>query len=389
VDTPEPRRVPPATRWPVEPLAAFFLTRLGVAAVAYFAAPIVVDSSVPPYHMRPGNTLLDVFGSRWDNGFYLAIAADGYSYRAGEMSSVAFFPLFPLAIRAVSLLTGDPLVAGILISNLALLGAALVLHRLVALGDEATTADRTVWYLLIYPASFFGSAIYSESLFLLTAISALYMARRGRWGVAGAAAYLAGLTRLTGLLLAPVLCVEWLSQRRANDSRSPPRWGLLAPLGALLGTATFMVFLQVKFGDPLAFAHAAAAWQRTPTSLSATAARLFMRPDGGWGPALLAGRLPLDDWFDLGAALLFVCLGVGLLARRRWSEAVFVLLGAVAALGSGLLMSQRRYMWSLFPAFLQLAEIGNRVWVDRAVWVFSLLGLGLFTALYANWYWVG
>ena len=387
MDAAEPRE--PAPRWLVEPLSAFFLTRLGIAAVAYFSAAIMVDSSVPPYHMRPDNTLLDVFGSRWDTGFYLSIAANGYDFRHGEMSSVAFFPLFPLAIRAVSFLTGDPLVAGILIANLALLGAALMLHRLVALSGEAKIADRTVWYLLIYPASFFGSAIYSESLFLLTTISALYLARRGRWGPAGAAAYLAGLTRLTGILLAPVLCVEWLVQRGANRPRRPPTWGLIAPLAALLGTGSFMVFLQMKFGDPLAFAHAAAAWQRTPSAVLDTAARLLAQPGGGWVPALLAGRLPLDDWFDLGTVIVFLCLGIGLLAKRRWSEAVFVLLGAATALGSGLLMSQRRYMWGLFPAFLQLAEIGNRIWIDRAVWVLSLLGLGLFTALYSNWYWVG
>ena len=53
-------------------------------------------------------------------------------------------------------------------------------------------------------------------------------------------------------------------------------------------------------------------------------------------------------------------------------------------------MSQRRYMWVLFPAFILLARWGERVWVDRLVTASSLmLGLGLFTALFANGYWVG
>ena len=52
-------------------------------------------------------------------------------------------------------------------------------------------------------------------------------------------------------------------------------------------------------------------------------------------------------------------------------------------------MSQRRYMWVLFPAFILLARWGERPWLDRLITVSFLLGLGLFTALFANWYWVG
>ena len=64
-------------------------------------------------------------------------------------------------------------------------------------------------------------------------------------------------------------------------------------------------------------------------------------------------------------------------------------LGTAVALRSGLLMSQRRYVWVLFPAFILLAQWGDRPWVDRLVTTFSLLLLGLFTALFANGYWVG
>ncbi len=52
-------------------------------------------------------------------------------------------------------------------------------------------------------------------------------------------------------------------------------------------------------------------------------------------------------------------------------------------------MSQRRYVWTLFPIFFVLARWGERPWLDRVITALSLLGLGLFTALFANWYWVG
>jgi hypothetical protein len=97
----------------------------------------------------------------------------------------------------------------------------------------------------------------------------------------------------------------------------------------------------------------------------------------------------VDNWFDLLVVLFFVGLGIVLLRQRRWSEAVFVLLGALIPLNSGLLMSQRRYVWVLFPAFILLARWGERPWIDRTISALFLLGLGLFTALFANWYWVG
>ena len=107
------------------------------------------------------------------------------------------------------------------------------------------------------------------------------------------------------------------------------------------------------------------------------------------GLALLVGHIHVDNWMDFLFVLGFLALGLVLLGRKRWSEATFVLLGAAIPFGSGLLMSQRRYMWVLFPAFILLAQWGRRPWVDRAITVLFLLGLALYTALFANGYWVG
>jgi hypothetical protein len=247
-----------------------------------------------------------------------------------------------------------------------------------------------VWYLLIFPASFFGSAIYTESLFLLLAIGGLYLARKGAWESAALFGFLAALTRLVGILVAPMLLVEWWMQRRRGEPESrPSRWAAIALVLVPLGTAAYVFYLWRAFGDPLAFAQASAAWGREPASPLATVADLLGRPPAGWGAALLAGSLPLDNWLDLLVGLLFLGLGSVLLWQRRWSEGVFVVLGTLIPLSSGLLMSQRRYVWVLFPAFILLARWGGRPWVDRAITAAFLLGLGLFTAMFANWYWVG
>jgi Gpi18-like mannosyltransferase len=379
-------------RWLWMPLLAFLITRLGIAAVAYFSTPIMADSNIPPYHIRPDNTLLDVFGSRWDAGFYLSIADEGYRYEGVTFPSVAFFPLYPMLLRAVRFVTGDPLWAGLIVSNLALLAGVILLYRLANLEGDASAAERTVWYLLIFPASFFGSAIYTEALFLLLGVAALYLARRDRWWAAGLVSILAALTRLVGVIIAPMLALEWWQRQRKAlaEGVQPPGWSsLIATLIAPLGTLVYMLYLKWALNDPFAFLHASQAWSRQPRSPIVMVAELFTRPVQGWGRALADGALPLDNWADLGFVLFFIALGVILLVQKRWSEGAFVLLGAVIPLSSGLLMSQRRYMWVLFPAFMLLGRWGKNPWVDRVIFVFSLLALGLFTAMYANWYWVG
>jgi Gpi18-like mannosyltransferase len=365
--------------------------------VAYFSTPIIADASTSPYYIRPENTLIDVFASRWDTGFYLSIAQEGYQYQGSRLPSVAFFPLMPMLTRAAGTFTGDSLLAGVLVANLPLLTAVMLLHRLVAEEFDQGTADRSVWYLLIYPASFFGSSIYTESLFLLTSIAALWLARKGRWWAAGLVGILAALTRFVGILVAPMLVIEWLHKRwlQTNGTRTgnePARsnWVGLAAAGLVpIGTVAYMLYLRWTFGDALAFMRASEAWGRAPGSPLAILAGLLVRPEAGWGSALAAGALPLDNWLDLFFVLFFIVCGIVLLAQRRWSEGVFVLLGAVVAISSGLLMSQRRYMWILFPVFMLLARWGKNSWVDRIIFVFSLLALGLFMAMFANWYWVG
>lgn len=376
-------------RWLWMSTLTFAVTRLGIFLIAYLAVPLIADSpNTPPYHLRPpDNVVLDVLGSRWDTGFYVSIAEEGYKYEDVPLPSVAFFPLLPLMMRVVTPLVGDTVLAGVLISHITLLLATLLFYRLVEEQWGQAVADRAVWYLLIFPSAFFGSALYTESLFLLEAIGALYFARRGYWEVAGLLGIAATLTRLVGLIVAPMLLVEWWMQWR--DGKRPPYWGLLASLLTPLGTAVYMAYLWWVFGDPLAFVHGAAAWARQPQSPLVTIANLLQRPEEGWLSAVLAGRIHLDNWIDFSLILIFLAFGCLLLYRRRWSEAVFVLLGVIIPFSSGLLMSQRRYMWVLFPAFILLAQWGEKPWVDRLVTTLSLVGLALFTALFANGYWVG
>lgn len=377
-------------RWLWWPGIMFVVTRLGIAFVAYMAFVILPTSIDPPvYHLRgTENLLLDVFGSRWDSGFYVSIVEEGYQYDAQPFPSVPFFPLLPVLMRLVLPLTGDAVLAGLLVSNLALLGAVIVFYRLVQDEWGAAVADRAVWYLLIFPTSLFGSTIYTESLFLLTAVGALYAARRGYWWPAGVLGILTATTRLVGIIVLPLLFIEWW-QRRLDRHAARPAWHtLFATLLPPLGTGAYMFYLWRTFGDPLGFITGSAAWGRVAQSPLATIRHLLEEPVQGWGTALRAGHIHVNDWFDLIIVAVVFGLGLVLLAQQRWSEGVYVWLGVMISFSSGLLMSQRRYVWVLFPLFILLARWGERSWVDRALTALFLLALALFTALFANGYWV-
>ncbi|MCA9986051.1 MAG: hypothetical protein KDE09_08530 [Anaerolineales bacterium] len=381
-----------AYRWLLLPTASFLITRLGIVLVAYLAISLSGGSAgVGAYHLRgTENLFVDVFGSRWDTGFYVSIVEEGYLYDVEPFPNVAFFPLLPLAMRLLLPLTGDAVTAGILVANLALWGASILFYLLVREQWGERIAGRAVWYLLIFPAAFFGSAIYSESLFLLVTVAALLAGRRGHWWLAGLLGILATLSRLVGIIVVPLLLFEWASQWLDRERpQRPAIWTGIFPLLAPLGTLGYMFYLWRRFADPFGFATASAAWGRVAQSPWLTVSNLLQTPAEGWRAAFLAGHLPLNDWIDLLFVLLFFSFGIILMSQRRWAEGTFIWLGVMISFSSGLLMSQRRYMWVLFPAFILLARWGEKVWVDRLVTALSLLGLGLFTALFANGYWVG
>jgi hypothetical protein len=52
------------------------------------------------------------------------------------------------------------------------------------------------------------------------------------------------------------------------------------------------------------------------------------------------------------------------------------------------LMSMPRFALVLFPMFTILALWGGRSWANNTIVAFSLPLLGLFTVLFADWYWV-
>jgi hypothetical protein len=96
-------------------------TRLGVLFVGFLAVILI---GFPPEAVSRwkiySNDFLDL-PARWDTGWYLSIATEGYQYFRGAapdfQQNVAFFPAFPMSMRYLSILLGrQPLWTGVGIS---------------------------------------------------------------------------------------------------------------------------------------------------------------------------------------------------------------------------------------------------------------------------------
>ncbi len=118
----------------------FALLITGVLSSYLLASGLTLQTGNLVFH-EPTVRALEIW-ARWDAEWYLLIAAEGYDSSDhferfgvpyGRAATAGFLPLYPLTIRTLAPVFGG-VGAGVLISNLALLGALLLLYRLAAGG---------------------------------------------------------------------------------------------------------------------------------------------------------------------------------------------------------------------------------------------------------------
>lgn len=312
---------------------------------------------------------------RGDGGWYFGIAREGYEHRPFDASAQhnwAFFPLYPLLVRLVTTLTGDPLPTGVALSNLFLLLALCLLHKTtLAWGFDEADADRAILYIACYPMSYFFSLFMTESLFLLLTVWSFYAARRERWWLAGVLGALASATRLSGILLLPILLILYWQQHGKRLSRSV-LWLFLIPSGLL----AFTLYLYSITGNAFAFRDVQGAWARRPG--------LFLLPLYEYikDPLNIAQSWDFRLMNFAAAMLVFVCAFI-LIKRREWSLGLYTLASVILPLSSSQLQSTARYSLVIFPVFIVLAVAGRTPRADRTILVLFVTLLSLMTVLFA------
>jgi len=317
--------------------------------------------------------------NRWDAPHYLSIAQNGYRTVGEDRFLVVFFPLYPLAIRLVSFLVANGLLAAFIVSGVASLAAALLLRRLALLDGTAEFASRTVWFLLIFPTSYFLHIGYTESLFIALILGAFLAARHERWGLAGCLGALACLTRVNGLLL-PAFAVEVALLYRARRAFRREWLWIGLPVMGVLG---YLLLNRVVYGDPLQFLQ----YQREHWYKS------FDWPWNGIGGSVrsIGWRTPADAQMVGLQETLFIALGFGgAVATALWlrpSYAVWMFGNWLLFTSTAFVLSVPRYTLTLFPLYLLFARLAaGRTWfLILTVW--ALLFMALFVTLFVQGRW--
>ena len=393
-------------RLPRQPLELFFWTRLALLGGAMLAYLGLEGQYAQPLHTGGAEDVvthdlgwgIDLW-SRWDSGWFLSIADHGYT---DPDHSSAFFPAYPLLVRAVGWFTlGHYPLAGVLVSAVASCAAFVLLWKLARelVGEDA--GRRTVLYLGLFPTTLFLLAVYSESLYLLLTVSAFWFAHRRRWLASGLMVGLAALTRVTGVVLLPALIL--LAWRAPDRRQALTRLAVSLPVMAI-----WPIYLQASHGKAFVFLDAQrAGWDRRLSPLGPLGGAW----DGivaGWNGVrqLVAGsghdyfpRSDLSPMYDagrnleqLGYAALLVALGVLAWKRLGAPYGLFVLASLALPLSdpvpSSPLLSMPRFALGVFPAFLVLGTLGSKRRVDVGIVAVSSILLGINLARWVLWQWV-
>jgi len=368
------------------------LTRLAIILVAWFSQYFVSNPDYPIKEaLRRGwqfspYKLLDMW-ARWDTGWYLSIIRQGYKVSdiTSQQSNIVFFPLYPYLVRFTSYLipsslrtTSVLLLIGILLSNIFLLIALILFYKLVVdLFNNQTVARRSVWYLLLFPTSFFFSCFYTEATFLLLCVGAFYAAIREKWAIASLLGCLLALSRPLGVLI--IVPLMWMYMENRNwklmKMRTDIVWFILIPIGLF----AFWIFAFSLTGDYFAPLNAQAAWGKRGTI---TLWQILVDPSD-----------PHYSYFvthiDQLLTIVFIALSaIALKIMPSASYGIYSLVLILPPIMTGTLISQSRYLAVVFPAFIVMALAGRWRIVDQVTTIIFLSMQVLFVAAWTRFYWI-
>jgi hypothetical protein len=379
----------------------FLITRMALMGGALIANRFI-PGLYGPYWPRLTNRFTDVW-YRWDAGFYTAISLYGYdfAYNHHIAGDIGFMPLYPalmhLALPLVGcfergcdhnpilpFLTGRDaaIVAGVMVSNFALIGTALLFYDLVKRRFDPSIAMRSTILLLIAPNSIFFSGVYTESLFMLWVMLVFQALDRDRFAWAVVFASAACLTREVGLaLFLPLVVYAW-------KQPGPKRW--LGLIGAGLAPLTFALYIItagiLAAGDWLTYFTAnALIWKVSLASGPYGAILPYLPPYAGKEYISWWGAGP--TWLNLASALVYLLLVIPAF-RQDVSFGLFSLLCVIIPITGGTLISMPRFGGVIFSQYIAGAQWANTKQKQWIIYAGFALAAAFFTARFVTWRWM-
>jgi len=304
--------------------------------------------------------------NRWDGPHYLYLAQHGYTNVGDEANFIVFLPTFPLLVRAGLLLAANPEIVASGLSSILFIIAAVVFYKI--------SSAKTVFLLTIFPTSFFFSAPYTESLFLLLISLVFLFAINKRWLPAGLAAGLLTLTRPFGFLVVAALLVEWLSSEK---KRVRELSAIIVP--SALAIMAYLYLNKAVYSDFFAF----------QKILNQNWYKSFEFPWRGIISSLKREDIMTGVVEGLTSIVAWAFIPISFVKKFKikFSYRLYYLLGVVMFTSTSFILSTPRYLLSLPPFFMILARLlENKILF--AVWtVLSAAGFVYLTQLFLRGQW--
>ena len=359
-------------RYFLRSLVAVVSVRVAIVIAAYFVYYIFVG--------REGADWRDTFKEafiRWDGANFLRLAEHGYQAE-GELSFyLVYLPVYPYAVAVLNVIVHSFLISALVVSAVSALVAGFLLQQLVSVdgGDDAE-ATRALWYMTLFPTAYFLAMPYSEATFLMFVIAAFLAARTEHWGWAGIMGAFATATRTQGLAILPGLAVEALVRYGVKAPRQS-YWLALAPVG-------FLVYLGINWvvaDDPFRFVEI----QRDHWSQNRIWPWEFLR-DTVDSIRVLQPGFNRAAIYELRLIFLAVVAGLLLLGARKlplsyqamgWATLIMMMMTSWQ-------ISMPRYMLSVFPLFLVMANYGKNPIIHQVIMSTMPFLMGIFYVMFAT-----
>lgn len=329
-----------------------------------------------------------IFQANFDGVYYLAISE--FWYRGLDQ---AFFPLYPIAIHVVVLVSSlQPFISALIVSVLSLFFLLKILSQIMAIDGYK---KYTYWAIIIYlslPASFFFAAVYTESFFVLLTLLSFYLARKKRLIMSGIVASLATATRIVGIFLLPALFLEYFLLFKENKkklSRIKILFHFLPLIIVPFGLFSYMLYLWHRYSDPIMFVHIQPAFGagRSGGNIVFLPQVLFryVKIFMTISPTSLTFFVAVLEIVSLlfGTIILFLAYKKGI----RKSYLLFSFCAIYFPTLSGTLSSLPRYMLVCFAVVIYLAAVKNR-FIKIGTIIVGLVLQGVLAILFLQGYFV-
>ena len=289
----------------------------------------------------------------YDAEHYINIAKLGYN----EPLLYAFFPLYPLLIKVVSIIIPSYRISGALISNICSFLSILVLN-------ELTKSKENSWYILCFifsPILAFTSIVYTESLFMLLTILGYYLYKKDKYILSAIVIGLSILTRNSGIILWGAIGIDMLYRLFVQkDQNIKFKNIVIFGIISLLIGMIYPIYLYIETGDLLKFASIQTEyWNREyGTIFDGLTKDIKVLQENGYTMNII---IFLENWISF---FLILILGIKMFKKDK-TASIYTVISLLAfstsyrdinywlTLSS---ISLFRYVFNLFPIYIYLFD---------------------------------